>query len=539
MFQSQPTEEAKASPARVIPENPEAAASTGWGFPFGVGLGTALGVGPLALWAGVWVGAGSLNTVRAALPALLLVLALPPLAVAVMEAWASRRQGLGPVRTGRALGLAFGTQVGILGGAIGVHASARRLGDAALLVLVQAVLLPGVVTWALKARRRAGTLAAKASGVSLLVLLGLADRAEAGCPERDAWPTKDWSPGVLAAGHEPALRAFEQYAFTRQEPAQERKGVRTDGVVIIHRGRLVYERYAPGWQAGRRHLGWSMSKSVTNALTGMAVARGALALEDSICKYVKSSRESACAIQVRHLLEFASGLDWQEGYEDGPLQSSSVLAMLYGEGHADMVSFITSHVQRDVPGTSWEYSSGDTTLLAAVVGAAMRPQQAEGWEWKLLFEPVGVHSAVWERDGKGALVGSSLLYATPRDWAKLGFLFLNEGCWEGQRLVPEGWVAQSTAVAEPLRKKRLYWDAGDVQGWQFWLNRPVPGVQEKRPWPHVPEDAYAMRGHWGQSVTLIPSLDVVVVRMADDREPGAFDLDAFLSKALALVGETP
>ncbi|WP_269744469.1 serine hydrolase domain-containing protein [Stigmatella aurantiaca] len=502
-------------------------------------MGTALLTGPLSLWAGMGVGALSSNTIRAALPALLLVLVLPPLAVVVMEAWVGRRRGGGPMRPGRAMGLALGAQGVMVVGAIGMNASARRLGDAALLTLVQAVVLPVVVTWALKARARARGAAWTASGVGLLVLLSLPGGAEAGCPERTSWPTKDWPSGALAPEHASALHAFEQYAFTRQEPAGERKGIRTDGVVIIHRGRLVYERYAPGWAAHRRHLGWSMSKSVTNALTGLAVARGALALEDSICKYVKASRESACAIQVRHLLEFASGLDWQEGYEDGPLQTSSVLAMLYGEGRADMVSFITSHVQRDVPGTSWEYSSGDTTLLAAVVGSAMRPQQAEGWEWKLLFEPVGVSSAVWERDAKGVLVGSSLMYATPRDWAKLGFLFLNDGCWEGQRLLPEGWVARSTTVAEPLRKKRLYWDAGDVQGWQFWLNRPVPGFQEERPWPHVPEDAYAMRGHWGQSVTLIPSLDVVVVRMADDREPGAFNLDAFLAKALALVEETP
>ncbi|WP_263436628.1 serine hydrolase domain-containing protein [Stigmatella hybrida] len=525
------------TPMTTFPSRP-----TGWALPFGVGVATALVMVPLALWAGMRLGTLSSNTVRAAVPALLLVGVVPPLAVVGMEAWVIRRMGAAPGRTGLAVALALGTQVLVLAGAIGLHASARRPGDAALLTGVLAVVLPLGVTGALRARGRSGAEALRASGASLplcLVLLGLPGGADAGCPERSLWPTQDWASAPLPAGHEPALRAFEDYAFTRKEPASERKGIRTDGVLILHRGRLVYERYAPGWTAQKRHLGWSMAKSATNALTGLAVAEGALALEDSICKYVKATRESACAIQVRHLLEFASGLDWQEGYENGPLQTSSVLAMLYGEGHGDMVAFITSHVQRDAPGTSWEYSSGDTTLLAAVVGAAMRPRQPEGWEWRLLFEPLGVRSAVWERDGQGVLVGSSLLYATPRDWAKLGFLFLNDGCWEGQRLLPEGWVAQSTAVSGPLRQKRLYWDPGDVQGWQLWLNRRVPGVQDGKPWPHVPEDAYAMRGHWGQSVTIIPSLDVVVVRMADDREPGAFELDAFLARALALVGQRP
>lgn len=374
----------------------------------------------------------------------------------------------------------------------------------------------------------------------LAVVLAVPRLAGAACPERAEWPTRQWATGALPAGREQALAAFEAYAFTRVGKEEERKGVRTDGVVIVHRGRVVYERYAPGWKADTRHLGWSMSKSVTNALTALAVAHGALSLDDSICKHVKATNEAACAITPRHLLEFASGLDWKEGYEHGGgLQSSSVLAMLYGEGRRDMVGFITSHVLRDPPGTSWEYSSGDTTLLAGVVGAAMRSRFGEGWEWKLLFEPVGVRSAVWERDEQGVLVGSSLMHATPRDWAKLGFFFLNDGCWAGQRLLPEGWMATSVAVSKPLQQKRVDWHRGDVQGWQFWLNRRVPGVQEEKPWPDVPEDAFAMRGHWGQSVTIIPSLDLVVVRMADDREREAFSLNTFLARALPLVEGTP
>lgn len=372
-----------------------------------------------------------------------------------------------------------------------------------------------------------------------LLLWALPQGASAACPERATWPTQDWTTAALPAGREGALKAFEDYAFTLVGQDEERKGLRTDGVVIIHRGRLVYERYARGWDVSRRHLGWSMTKSVTNALTGLAVAQGALRLEDPICKHVKATNEKACAITVRNLLEFGSGLDWKESYEGGPLQTSSVLAMLYGEGRRDTVAFITSHALRDAPGTSWEYSSGDSTLLAGVVGAAMKPRQGDGWEWKLLFEPVGVRTAVLERDNKGVVVGSSLMHATPRDWAKLGFFFLNDGCWEGQRLLPEGWVAASVVASEPLKGKRVDWDPGDVQGRQLWLNLRVPGIQDEKPWPSVPEDAYAMRGHWGQSVTIIPSLDMVVVRMADDRERGAFHLDAFLARAIALVEGAP
>jgi len=489
----------------------------------------AVGVVPVSLLAGRWVGSLASSTVLAALPALLIVVGVPPLAVVGAEAWrGGQRLGPGSPRWGRAVGVAIAAQVLMVVGAVWAGASARRLEDVALLTLVEAVVLATVVTKV----ARPGVLAL------LVTLLSVPRLAAAACPERAEWPTQSWPTGALPAGRESALKAFEEYAFALEGRDEERKGVRTDGVVIIHRGRLVYERYARGFKPEQRHLGWSMSKSVTNALTAVAVAQGALTLDDSICKHVKATNEAACAITVRDLLEFGSGLDWLEGYEDGSLQTSSVLAMLYGEGRRDMVAFITSHALRDKPGTSWEYSSGDTTLLAGVVGAAMKSRFEVGWEWKLLLDRVGARSAVFERDGKGTLVGSSLMHATPRDWAKLGFLFLNDGCWEGQRLLPEGWVAASVAVSEPLRQKRVGWDPGDVQGRQLWLNRRVPGLQDEKPWPDVPEDAYAMRGHWSQSVTVIPSLDLVVVRLADDREK-AFQLNTFLARAIALVEGTP
>jgi CubicO group peptidase (beta-lactamase class C family) len=373
----------------------------------------------------------------------------------------------------------------------------------------------------------------------LAAVLALPARA-ADCPPRPSWPTESWpeAPEALAS-RQPQIKALEDYAFTPTGKDEERLGIRTDAVVVVHRGRLLYERYARGWSGDKRHLSWSVSKSFTNVLTGLAVARGALTLEDSLCKHLRPAREEACAIKVRHLLEFSSGLDWRETYEGKGNQASSVLAMLYGVGRRDMVSFITSHPLRDEPGTSWEYSSGDSTLLAGVVGAALQPRLGPRWAWELLFHPLGMKSATWERDNQGVLIGSSSLYATPRDLAKLGYLFLNDGCWEGRRLLPEGWVADSTRPSAAMRARRVDWEPGEVQGRQWWLNQRVPGVQPELPWPSVPEGAYAARGHWGQSVTVIPSRDLVVVRLADDRQEQVFRLDTFLKHVLALVEETP
>ncbi len=380
-----------------------------------------------------------------------------------------------------------------------------------------------------------------------LTLLGLmlvaapAAGADDTCPARDVWPTPDWPEAreEVARTRAAPIQALEEYAFTLVGEDRARKGRRTDGVVILHKGRVVYERYARGFDAGKRHLAWSVSKSFTSALVGIAEGRGALKLEDSICKHVKARREENCAITVRNLLEFASGLDWREDYENGgSYQTSSVLAMLYGEGRKDMVSFISGHERQEPPGTSWRYSSGDATLLSGVLDAALRPSLGRDWAWVLLFDVLGMKSATWERDGKDVVVGSSYVHATPRDLARFGYLYLNDGCWEGKRVLPTGWVARSTQVSEPIQRKSYERGSDDVQGWQWWLNRPIPGVQKELPFPHVPEGMYAARGHWGQSISVLPAQDLVVVRVGDDRD-GSFSLDTFLPLVLAVVEGLP
>jgi CubicO group peptidase (beta-lactamase class C family) len=136
----------------------------------------------------------------------------------------------------------------------------------------------------------------------------------------------------------------------------------------------------------------------------------------------------------------------------------------------------------------------------------------------------------------GTYVGSSYLWATPRDLARFGQLWLMDGCWQGERLLPEGWVSESTAVSEPMRTRALGRDAGDVQGRQVWLNRPVPEIgQDALPWPGVPEGAYAALGHWKQSITVVPDAELVVVRTADDRD-GSYEHARTLRLALQLVG---
>ena len=302
--------------------------------------------------------------------------------------------------------------------------------------------------------------------------------------------------------------------------------------MIVRDGLIVHERYADGYGPASPHVAWSCTKSLTSALVGAALARGALGLDDSICRHLPGDG-GHCDVTVRHLLQLASGLDWNESYEGLDLQGSSVLAMLYGVGRTDMAGFVRSHPSVALPGTRWNYSSGDSVLLSAVVRSSLEPRLGADWPSAALFGPLGMRSATLERDAFGTPVGLSLLHATPRDLARLGLLHLADGCWRGARLLPEGYVAASTAVSVPSRSPGSHRQAGDVYGLGWWLNRPVPELGQPVPWAGVPDDAYAARGHWGQLIAVVPSLGLVVVRTADDREKGAFDLGRFLSLAIA------
>jgi CubicO group peptidase (beta-lactamase class C family) len=239
-------------------------------------------------------------------------------------------------------------------------------------------------------------------------------------------------------------------------------------------------------------------------------------------------------ITVQNLLEFTSGLVWNEDYENKANQYSSVLAMLYGVGHNDRASFVGLHGSVADPGTLYEYSTGSTTLLAAVVDQALRAAgHGETWPWDVLFNPIGMSSAIFERDPQGRVAGASLLYATPRDFAKFGALYLQNGFYNGTQLLPDDWVKQSLAIS-PAFAAAAVSNADGTQGWQWWSNKARDGIDSQLPWPNAPADTYRAEGHWGQSVNVIPSLCMVIVRTGDERDTTALDDDKMLALSVAV-----
>ncbi|MBI5547040.1 MAG: serine hydrolase [Deltaproteobacteria bacterium] len=316
------------------------------------------------------------------------------------------------------------------------------------------------------------------------------------------------------------VKALEQ-AFA--EPCLERP-VLTRAVVVVHRGRIVAERYATGFGATQRMPGWSMTKSIFNALIGVLVGEGKLVVDEpaDVPEWSKPGDRRG-TITLDHLLRMSSGLDWSEDYYD-PIRSD-VLAMLLGPGRQDMARFSADRDLAHEPGTFWSYSSGSSNVLSGIVRRATGDRYVS-FPSEALFEPLGMNSVVLEKDGAGTFVASSYSYATARDFARLGLLFLRDGVWEGRRLLPTGWVDYSRTPAPASL------DGG--YGAALWLNAGRPG--KPLPWPGVPVDAFAATGKDGQLVAIVPSLDLVVVRLGMSPEDGRWDRGRFLASIVQAFG---
>lgn len=282
----------------------------------------------------------------------------------------------------------------------------------------------------------------------------------------------------------------------------------TRAMLVAVNGELVAERYAPGFDAATPFLSWSMAKSVTVSLVGAAALRGYLYVDDPVPVPEWQGDEARSAITWNDLLRMQSGLEFREDYGD---PASDVSTMLFRAREAGAVAAAKPLIRQ--PGEVWSYSSGTTNLVARTLSQVLAARGIDYFEFaqRSLFAPLGAASFVLEPDSAGNSIGSSYIYATARDWARLGQLYLEDGVWNGERLLPEGW---SEYVSTPAR-------ASDGQyGAHFWLNR--DGSNGRARWvPGLPEEVYSMSGHEGQYVFIMPDKRAVVVRtgLTRDRLP--------------------
>ncbi len=283
---------------------------------------------------------------------------------------------------------------------------------------------------------------------------------------------------------------------------------RTRALVVVHGGRIVAERYAEGFGAEVPMIGWSMTKTALNALIGLRIKDGKLATtQASLLPEWRSKDDQRAKITLDALLTMTSGLAFDESYGD---TDSDVVQMLFGSG--DMARYAAAKPLLSPPGSEWHYSSGTSLILARALRDSFASEDDYlAFPRRRLFDPLGMRSAVLEIDASGTFVASSFLYASPRDWARLGLLYLRDGVWNGERLLPEGWVQYSLTPAT-LSDGRY--------GAHLWLKLPQSDALGE---PPMPEDAFYMLGHDEQIVAIVPSRDLVIVRLGLTRKGGDWD----------------
>jgi CubicO group peptidase (beta-lactamase class C family) len=344
-------------------------------------------------------------------------------------------------------------------------------------------------------------------------------------PQSAPWPTGDLildsalPPGINGS----LLDKVVNEAFAEPDPENPR---RTRAVVIVHKGRLIAERYAPGITREMPLIGWSMTKSVTSSLVGILVGEGKLSPQEPapVPEWQKPD-DPRRKITLEQLLWMSSGLSFSETYAEKPV--SDVQIMLFTR--PDMAAYAVRLQLEAEPGTKWHYSTGTTNIIARIIRSTFGDERAYfAFPRRALFNRIGMRSAVFETDASGVFNCGSSLFASARDWARLGLLYLNDGVWEGERIFPEGWVAYSTTPAPAAEK-------GDY-GAQIWLNKGPQGNPEARPFPSLPQDLFYFEGYQGQFVGIIPSRQLVAVHLGMMTK-GEWGFSEFLESILKAIQE--
>jgi len=307
-----------------------------------------------------------------------------------------------------------------------------------------------------------------------------------------------------------ALRAVLSQAFDGNTFGTDTVTV---GVAIVHKGRLIGERYRDGFGVHSGYRTWSTAKSITATLIGIAQRDGLLAVDTPVnipqWQYLNDPRQ---AVTWEHLLHMSSGL-----YSEG----ANTNAVYFGG--QDVVSSATTTALEAPPDTRWKYANNDTLLLLVGLRAVLNDDlRYLRYPYDELFHRIGMHHTRMETDHLGNFIGSSQVYTTARDLARFGLLYLNDGMWEGERILPLGWsdyVAQAAPALPREPGQRGY-------GAQFWLLDQLEGV---------PSGTYTTAGNKGQFSTVVPAHDLVIVRTGVDPNGTTWAQDKFVNAVVATL----
>ncbi|MBB6523861.1 serine hydrolase [Pseudoteredinibacter isoporae] len=303
---------------------------------------------------------------------------------------------------------------------------------------------------------------------------------------------------------------------------EQKPHIDTRALLVAHQGKIIAEAYAPGYQQDSQFLSWSMAKSVTSSLVGIWLEEHGQNI-DQAPGFAEWQNDDRKNIHLRHLLNMASGLAFDESYEPG----DNATRMLFFEDNMARYARTAAAEVEAAPGDKFVYSSGTTNILSGWLFDKLGgSENYYRFAQEKLFLPSGIQSAVFEPDASGSFVGSSYLYMTAREWAKFGQLYLQRGKLNGQQIIPEHWVDFAKAPIDAAPK-------GEYGG-QFWLNAGAKDDRSKRMFKDLPTDLYLASGHNGQYVVIIPSRELVMVRLGWSNGE-RFDLNGHFANILSAL----
>ncbi len=333
------------------------------------------------------------------------------------------------------------------------------------------------------------------------------------------WPLGDLLPDSFPRGIDTAnLRNAIRFAFEENDAG---KPIRTRAVVVLYDGQLVGEQYAPGFDQNSLLYSWSMAKSIWGALTGIMVRDGRIDISmPAAVPEWRSASDGREKITVENLLTHTTGLNVEEDYT----KASTATNMLYRE--PDMGEYAATQPLKYPPGSVFYYCSANSNILSRLIRQNLGDNVYHAFPATKLFHKVGMFSAILEPDASGTYVASSYMLATARDYARFGLLYLNNGKWNGEQLLPENWIKKSltpTPVAE----------LGEY-GYHMRLNAGNPNDTSKRMFPFLPRNMFYAYGYEGEYIIGIPSKKLVIVRLGQTAGYN-FDLQKFVRGVMASI----
>lgn len=324
-------------------------------------------------------------------------------------------------------------------------------------------------------------------------------------PDTIPWPMGNLIADTIPAG----IDTIRLHQAISQAMADTIPFKGTFAMMVVYKGQPVAEVYRDDFTPENRFLSWSMAKSFTNTLVGLRVKEGKMDIHQPL-QIEEWQQDERKDITLNNLMHMNSGLEWNESY--GNL--SDVTIMLHKEG--DMGLYTQQKSDQYPADSVWLYSSGATNLVCRELRKTFSSDKAYyAYPRKRLFNKIGMTSVIFEVDASGTFVGSSYLYATLRDYARFALLYLNKGSWQGEQILPKGWVEYTVQPANGSKGR---------YGSFFWLN-------QSGEFPDVPKDLFLCRGHDGQFICMIPSKELMVVRTGYSKK-GEFDLNAVLKGIL-------